>query len=317
MDIYEIRQTLLGEYANKRIQEEARAVRAMEKANTSPEFVRLQKLEKVQIFDLGKLKAEGKNTKKLEAELKTTRQAKKLELQKLGLEESDLKPGYTCQNCKDTGYVGTVMCECLKRKINAEIIAQSGFGVTDNISFDDFKTDFSNEKISKEYEKNKKFLMDWCKKYPNTRSKILVLLGKTGVGKTFAVKCTANEMITKGVSVCFVSAFEMNNLFLKYHSTFDASKNSVLMPLTKSDVLFIDDLGTEPIINNVTINYLYLILTERERFGKPVFITTNLSPKQLEERYGERISSRLFNKDTAKTFLFSGDDLRLKINKNT
>jgi DNA replication protein DnaC len=137
------------------------------------------------------------------------------------------------------------------------------------------------------------------------------LSGKTGVGKTFASKCVASALATKGLSVCFVSAFQMNELFLKYHTTFDASKSSVLSPLTDCDALFVDDLGTEPMLSNVTINYLYLILSERERFGRATVITTNLTPENILNQYGERICSRLFSKGTSVRFEIKGDDLRV------
>lgn len=316
MNISEITNKLVSEYANRRIQEDARASWAQAKANSSPEFVKLNRLEKELIFDLGKLEAENKPTKKLKTELEKVKTQKAQVLENLGLVEADLKPKYTCPVCKDTGYIGTVMCSCLKNKINKEIIIESGFSPASDVSFDTFNCDFENKTQSKELEKLKKFLLEWCNKYPNTKSKLVTLVGKTGVGKTFSIKCTANELVKKGLSVCFVSAFEMNNLFLKYHSTFTLNKGTILAPLTKADVLFVDDLGTEPVINNVTSNYLYLVLTERERFNKSTFITTNLNLNQLKERYGERITSRLSSKESAKMILLSGDDLRIKNHKN-
>ena len=104
----------------------------------------------------------------------------------------------------------------------------------------------------------------------------------------------------------------MNNMMLKFHTTFGADKQAQLVPLLESDFLFIDDLGTEPIINNVTLNYLFLVLAERDRFEKPVIITTNLSPENILDRYGERIYSRLSSKLTSANFYIEGKDLRLQ-----
>ena len=106
----------------------------------------------------------------------------------------------------------------------------------------------------------------------------------------------------------------MNNMFLKYHTSFDANKHIHISPLLDSEFLFIDDLGTEPILKNVTQNYLYLILSERERHNKPTIITTNLMPENILDRYGERIYSRIANKSSSLLVHLTGKDLRL--NKN-
>jgi len=76
------------------------------------------------------------------------------------------------------------------------------------------------------------------------------------------------------------------------------------------DLLCIDDLGTENILKNVTVEYLYLILSERLNKGKPIIITTNLSLEQIEKVYDDRILSRLTHKLTGLLINFEGEDLR-------
>ena len=124
-------------------------------------------------------------------------------------------------------------------------------------------------------------------------------------------KITIEEFLEKNHSVCFVSRFEMVNCFLKYHTSFDAEKYSWIQPFIESDILFIDDLGTEPKLKNVTINYLYLVLSERERYSRPIVITTNLNAKDILDNYDERIYSRLINKQSGVVFKIEGDDLRM------
>ena len=110
--------------------------------------------------------------------------------------------------------------------------------------------------------------------------------------------------------VCFVTAFQMNEMMLKYHTTFDSTKSQNLTPLLESDVLIIDDLGSEPIINNVTLNYLFNVLLEREERHKSTIITTNLSSEDVLNRYNERVYSRLFGKQNGAVFNLQGSDLR-------
>ncbi|MEG1581888.1 MAG: ATP-binding protein [Clostridia bacterium] len=141
----------------------------------------------------------------------------------------------------------------------------------------------------------------------------LLILGETGVGKSYGTLCLTTEIIKKGYSASVLTAFEMTNLFLKYHTTIDAEKIEALSPILDPDLLVIDDLGTEPILKNVTLEYLYLIIAERMNKQKLTVITSNLSLSNILDRYGERIFSRLNNKELSAVIKLQGDDLRLKI----
>ena len=78
-----------------------------------------------------------------------------------------------------------------------------------------------------------------------------------------------------------------------------------------AELLVIDDLGTEPRYNNVTCEYLLMVIEERTSKGLSTMITTNLSPDRILRTYNERIYSRLFDKRRSVTLLFEGEDLRL------
>ena len=80
--------------------------------------------------------------------------------------------------------------------------------------------------------------------------------------------------------------------------------------LLDAPLLLIDDLGAEPLMRNITIEYLFLLLSERGLRDRHTVITTNLTPVQLQERYGERVSSRLLNRDTTGIIKLTGKDLR-------
>ena len=82
---------------------------------------------------------------------------------------------------------------------------------------------------------------------------------------------------------------------------------------TDSEILIINPdlfrriIESDPVI---TKNYLYLVLSERERFSRPVIITTNLMLDELNNRYDERICSRLCNKRNTNLIFIDGEDLR-------
>lgn len=312
MDFSNLDKELQNEFRAKRLRAETNSAKNVARAFSVPTYAKLDSLEKEIVFELAKQKSLGSNTTELAKQLKIVRAKKDEILKKLGISKSDLSPHFECLNCNDTGFVMGKMCTCYKKRRNAEIIKSCGLDTEHLVSFDDFNTKIcKNESQAKSLEKLKLFFVKWAEKYPNTQKKNIVLSGKTGLGKTFITKCLAYEMLKKNQSVCFVTAYDMNNMMLKYHTTFDASKNSFLIPLTESDILIIDDLGTEPLLTNVTVNYLLLVLSERERFDRPVIVTTNLTPDNILDKYGERIYSRLFSKITGGSFHLDGDDLRL------
>ena len=75
------------------------------------------------------------------------------------------------------------------------------------------------------------------------------------------------------------------------------------------DLLVIDDLGTE--LNNAFItSQLFHCLNERQLSGKSTLISTNLSMRNLKDRYTERIFSRIIENYTICQIY--GEDIRLK-----
>jgi DNA replication protein DnaC len=65
-------------------------------------------------------------------------------------------------------------------------------------------------------------------------------------------------------------------------------------------------------LRNVTVEYLFTLLNERCAQRKHTVIATNLSPSQLQERYGERVSSRLLDNARCALIAMRGKDLRLQ-----
>ena len=85
----------------------------------------------------------------------------------------------------------------------------------------------------------------------------------------------------------------------------------------KADVLCIDDLGLEPtevLDFGNAINPVIEIMEHRYRQQLFTFITTNLTPKQIREKYGDRIADR-FN-ETMKCIVYTNPTFRRKINKH-
>lgn len=86
--------------------------------------------------------------------------------------------------------------------------------------------------------------------------------------------------------------------------------NDKLATLKNCMMLYIDDLGQEEFakVYGNTIHAFADIVDEAEKKGHLLILSTNLSLDQLQDKYGDRVISRL--KALTKTVLFEGNDLR-------
>ncbi len=313
MDFRQINQYLQKEFMFKKLRAEEIAAKNVAWLNTIPAYFKLSQIERELAIEIAKEKIAGNSCKELQKTISEARDKKKKILAKVGLKESDLVPKYECKKCSDTGVVSGYVCSCYKKRRNEELAKAFGIEISKQKTFKNFSTKIcKNENQASELEKLKNMLEKWVQDYPNVKKTKILLMGETGLGKTHLTECIANAFIEKGNSVCFVSAFEMVNCFLKYHTSFEKDKYSWIEPFIESDILIIDDLGTEPKLKNVTLEYLYLVISEREKYSRPVIVTTNYAnPQNLLEMYEERIYSRLINKQESATLVLKGNDLRV------
>ncbi|MBE5730806.1 MAG: AAA family ATPase [Clostridiales bacterium] len=225
-------------------------------------------------------------------------------LNELGVTHEMLAPPYSCTLCKDTGLVGGKPCSCA--------IALCTSDGMNNVNANFENADLSvfpqneQERISQIYSTCKIF----CQKFPTTKRLNIMLVGKCGTGKTYLASCIANELAKKGHSVIMLSSFALSHRMLKYHTTFDSERFSYIDPLLDCDLLVIDDLGSENILKNITVEYLFHIINERMTANKHTVFTTNLDNDLILSRYGERIYSRLFGTKQTIGLSLSDTDLR-------
>ncbi len=133
-------------------------------------------------------------------------------------------------------------------------------------------------------------------------------------GKTFMSNCIAAELLKKGKTVLYQTAPVLLESVIDFK--LNKNKNSgdnILKSVLETDLLIIDDLGTET-LNSMKLSELFTIINTRilnlnNRITKTI-ISTNLSIEQIFKNYEERIGSRIAG--YYDIFQFFGEDLRLK-----
>lgn len=306
-----VRAKLKAELAELRRAEQDDAARRLAKARENKDFADAERALAKANIALASARARGESTSKLETGLKKAQTAYDSALKRLG---ADVSVHYRCDKCRDIGFdKDGEPCDCVKAQFIDMLKAECGAENIPPFTFADDRSaslDCSQkEELGWLYKRFRQF----CDGFDKTSVKVIFLCGKPGIGKSSLAYAAANELLSRGRSVCCLTAFEFNNAMLKYHTSPLAARAAIMEPVTDSDLLIIDDLGTENVLRNVTCEYLYNVVDSRISRGKKTIVTSNLTPEALMARYGERTISRMLNKSYAKAYLLSGDNLRLRV----
>ncbi len=235
-----------------------------------------------------------------------------------GINSDYLDVKYYCPDCKDTGYIGNEKCHCLKQALLdytykqsniSEILKSENFTKFDFRYYDKEPKDQATgmtpyESALKAHQSAMRFIDHFNDDFAN-----ILFYGNTGVGKTFLSNCIACEILNRGYSVIYFTAFSLFDVFSKNIFQKDTDAKSQNDDILNCDLLIIDDLGTE-IRNQFTVSQLFLCINERILRKKSTIISTNFDLKQLQDAYTERILSRLTN--SYEMLKLCGRDIRLK-----
>lgn len=237
-------------------------------------------------------------------------------LQEAGLSREDISPRYTCPACKDTGLVDGRMCSCfskLQRRLAYEKLSMDV--PLEKCTFSSFSLSYYQED-PRAYQQMENILAA-CKNYAERfrkNSPSLLFKGGTGLGKTHLSLAIAGTVIEKGYGVIYGSAqnFAVSLEKERFDRRDDGDFGDTHSQLLSCDLLILDDLGTE--FPSAYVNAaLYDIVNSRMLADKPTIISTNLSMKELEERYSERFASRITGYYGKLEFL--GSDIRIEKRK--
>ncbi len=259
--------------------------------------------------------AQGKAFVEELASISLSAQSERRELLKAaGFAEDYLEPHFECSICEDTGLNEQGICDC-QRKLLIET-AKGEIEKSAPLKASTF------EKFSLEYypqtpvngiaPKSKMAEIEaFCRAYSadfSEKSPSLFMHGATGLGKTHLSLAIANEVINKGYGVIYGSSPNLFGQLEKEHfSRQNPNERTFEQEVLESDLLIIDDLGVE-FSSQFTVSCIYNIINSRMLSGKPTIISTNLTPEELEDKYTQRITSRIIGSFISLKFI--GRDIR-------
>ena len=236
-------------------------------------------------------------------------------LAQAGLPENYLEAQYVCNICEDTGVTDEGICEC-QRKLLAETAKDeiSKHAPLRASTFEKFSLEFYPEAPDANGISPKKRMGEiakFCKDYANDfslSSASLFMHGATGLGKTHLSLSIANVVTEKGMGVIYSSAPNLfGELEREHFSRQNPNERTFERELLETDLLIIDDLGVE-FSTQFTVSCVYNIINSRILSGKPTIISTNLTPGELEDKYTQRITSRIIGSYISIKFI--GRDIR-------
>lgn len=239
-------------------------------------------------------------------------------LTQYGYPPNYLDEQYTCAACRDTGYIGTTMCTCMQTLLKNTAFARlSEMATAEVYRFEHFHLHYypeqapSGQPIPREHMTK---IYGYCQSYAaefSPSSDNLLMLGQTGLGKTHLSLAIAYAVTERGFGVVYNSTQKLMDRLEagKFSRQEDGRERYMdeLSHLLSCDLLILDDLGTE-FFTQFTTSTLYNLINTRMTEGRPTIINTNLEISQIEEKYSQRMVSRLVC--GYKVLKFYGKDIR-------
>ena len=236
-------------------------------------------------------------------------------LTKNGLPGDYLEPVYQCPLCLDSGYAGDTvkrLCACVTRRYHD--LLSGNRDAIDSPCFERFNPEVFPQTPLDSRGTTQRMLMEAirkrCEQYADTLPEgplNLVLFGPSGLGKTYLLKSIA---VRAGERRLEALTFTANTLLNHIRQAYFARDEEVAQPYYDVPLLLIDDLGTEPLWENITLEQLFNLIAYRMEKGKHTVFSTNFSLDDLKKRYTPRIYSRLMDRKLSLILQFQGQDIR-------
>ena len=278
-----------------------RAMRISELKTKAPEIVKLTNLLAETNVKLCQAIIGGNNSsdiiEKIKNENLETQNKIKEMLIMFNYPQDYLEFPYTCKKCKDNGSVMGKNCDCyeeLLMKYSVDELNTNGNILLER--FEDFNLNYyPTDRLPNglTIREQMQIVYNHCLNYANNftlNSPSLYFQGNTGLGKTFLSTAIARKVAEKGYRVVIDS---LSNLLNRIEEErFGRAQGNTMNILLEADFVILDDFGSED-VNKHFQPYIYEIINGRMNRKLPLIISTNYSNQELNNKYNERIISRL------------------------
>lgn len=244
---------------------------------------------------------------------------KKRLLRTCGYAEDYMTNAWDCPDCEDKGEKDFAFCHCFQKRMLEKTYERSNMAqMLREQSFDRVRLDYYSDRAEDGEEGvsprvQMKHIVSRCYRFANGFGKEaqqnLFMFGPTGQGKTFLSSCIAKTVMDQGYSVMYQTAGTLFSLIAdSKFSSYDAPIKNEVENLYQCDLLIVDDVGTE-LITQYTVSAFFELLNSRIVSGKKMVLNSNLSLKELQDIYSQRIASRIAEFEILR--FIGKDDIRL------
>lgn len=235
-----------------------------------------------------------------------------------GFPQDYLSPIFSCVSCRDTGYAGEskkTLCRCVALRYQELANGPSLLGESQTFeNYNDLVFPLTplegtqtSQRAYTRWLRNQ--CETWADSLPQGPHLGLLLHGKSGLGKTYLLRAIGVRARGHGIETIALTANTLLNQVRRHYFSREENADESYMDIP---LLMIDDLGTEPLWENITVEQLFALLEHRLTCGLHTVISTNLSLTELKTRYTERIVSRLMDDRLCLRLAFLGRDVRLR-----
>ena len=277
----------------RRAAEDAAAAMREQIEKAVPELARLEKEQADLRGRLIEAKRNGsaRLAQDISGQLAAAALMKETLLQEAGYAPEDLQPRWACPICRDTGYTEEGKCRCFRPTLVNVLYHDSALWErVDEESFDTFDitrfstrpdVDLGGDSPRNVMIKNLRTARNFVRNF-GTKMQNMLLFGPTGTGKTFLCNCIAGALMREGWAVLYVTAAEYFRLMADM--AFGRSEQTIEGLMDSTDLLIIDDLGTE-IETTANVPLMEETIDRRFRKKQSTIISTNLTPEDIRHRY--------------------------------
>ncbi len=234
-----------------------------------------------------------------------------------------LKERTACELCGGGGYLPAGqggMCGCMKALLREEALAAlEEVSQMKNCTFESFDLKLYPDAGAAGAESPRRHMadvLDACKRYAaefSESSPSLLMLGRTGLGKTHLSLAVCERLTIRGFGVIYTPVQKLTDRLeaakFAHSETAREGYAAALDSVLSCDLLVLDDLGAE-FSTQFSAAALYNVINSRLVEGRPSIVSTNLEPQEIGQRYMPRMSSRLMG--GFHVLRFTGKDIRFE-----